>query len=146
MGPATELIGTQLSSLPSRDSTGTFQLFDAARYRNVDPNGMRLPAYVAGALFDVPESRFGRCEVAVAVNGVVRGTGRCTDRAIRDLRAGAEPAVRGSDDGAEYFTVRVAPGSFRAGENQVSVHLLVSGDDGNPVSLVDVRAVGVVGE
>ncbi len=137
MGPVPELIGEPLSSIAARDSSATYELFDAARYRNVNPEGPKLPAYVQGVLRDArAEARARPCEVAIAVNGVVRGTGRCTDRAIRDLRAGAETDGEPGDNGGDYFTVRVPPGSFQAGQNRVSVYLIAAREPGNAVELV----------
>jgi hypothetical protein len=101
-GPRDDLLGDRLSA--SGTAAGTID--NASLYRRVRPRSGVVPVYVTGTVRGVPVGT----EVAVAVDGRVRGTGKTYD-----------------DDGDVRFSVLVPPSSLHRGANRVQVISVRSG-------------------
>jgi len=106
IGPHPELLGRLVSSLRvERDDEITAEVANASFVRQVNPGDTLFPTRVTGPLRGVP---FGEHrDVAVAVNGHIRGVGRSFDLSWK---------------GREYFSVMVPETSLRAGRNRVEVY------------------------
>jgi hypothetical protein len=104
----------------------------------VDPKASRLPAYIEGRIEGLPESaNRSKLAVAVAVNGVIRGTAVTTNTAISSLTP--QNATIDEDARGVYFLVRLPPAGFVEGVNRVTVHAIVEGVEGNAVSLFELE-------
>ncbi len=143
-GPHKEMLGRSVTSFPSSNSTATIKLHDPERYRAVDPTGPRVPAYVEGQIENLPEDlEKSQLTIAVAVNGVIKGTTKTTRVAISSLRPQnrgqpqKESATITPDDGKVHFLVRVPPESFVKGKNEITVHAVFQTTQGEPPSLMD---------
>lgn len=113
-GPHHDLVGRPLTELAV---AGTSELrtvlLRSELYRDVDPDGSFVPAYVLGEVRGAAGDR--RHQLAIAVNGRVRAV-------TRSYRAGVE----------ERFAALVGSGAFRAGANDVAV-LEIRNGAGRPI-------------
>jgi hypothetical protein len=113
MGPAPQLIGRRVAAPPRRVASGPRATVDAPQdLRAIDHESAVLPAYVSGAVEDLPADAV----LAVAVNGRVEATTR----------------VLRSDDGPVYAAI-VRPSSLRDGANTVLVLQVLPGDRLRPI-------------
>jgi len=104
-GPRADLLGTAASTLSaSRAVSGTID--NARLYRRVRPRSGVIPAYVTGTVKGIPAGT----DVAVAVNGKVRASGRLY-----------------KDGGDLRFSVLVPPETLKRGANRVDVYALRGG-------------------
>ena len=100
-GPRDDLLGEPTSALAAGGSDrATGRIDDAGLYAKVRPRSGIVPAYVTGTLDGVRPGT----DVAVAVNGRVRATGRLY-----------------ADGGDARFSVIVPPETLRRGANRVEV-------------------------
>jgi hypothetical protein len=102
-GPRDDLLGR---AAPSGGTAAGGRIDNARLYRRVRPRSGVVPAYVTGTLSGV---RTGT-DVAVAVNGRIRATGRAY-----------------ADDGDVRFSVLVPPRTLRRGANRVEVYAVTGG-------------------
>lgn len=108
IGPNQELLGRRTAALGVTRSTAKATLVDSGEYRNTDPAGTTVPIWVTGR---VSGGRTGE-DIAVAVNGVVRGVGS---------------TFRLATGGGEIFGLLVPEDSFRKGRNRVEVFRVAAG-------------------
>jgi hypothetical protein len=102
-GPRDDLLGRVQ---PARGAASGGRIDNASLYRRVRPRSGVVPAYVTGTLSGVKAGT----DVAVAVNGRIRGTGKAY-----------------ADDGDVRFSVLVPPRSLRRGANRVDVIAVTGG-------------------
>lgn len=96
------LHGLEISEFElDEDSSFEFTLEDAQQYRNFDPNGQTVPAFIHGRLLKAP--RFVEIVLAATVNGRVAGV----------------TTAFGIGNGR--FQVLVPEASFRPGENKIAL-------------------------
>ena len=108
IGPHPELLGRRVSAFRVRPSPIRAGVANAALLRDVSAGAKVIPARVTGPLRGVP---FGEHRnVAVAVNGRIRATGRSFDLWWK---------------GREYFSVMVPEGALRRGRNRVETFELL---------------------
>lgn len=106
VGPAQELLGRRISTLPRSGAAGRGRVANRALYRRVNPSRTGVvPSYVTGRLSGIPPGR----TLAIAVNGTIRATSESY-----------------SVGGRVRFSGLVPPSAFRRGRNDVRV-LLVDG-------------------
>ena len=102
-GPRDDLLGRNLGgAAPS----GSGSIDNASLYRRVRPTSGVVPAYVTGTIGGVSSGT----EVAVAVNGKVRGTTRTF-----------------SDDGRQRYAAIVPPHTLHRGANRIAVYTVRGG-------------------
>jgi hypothetical protein len=108
IGPRPGLLGKRVSALRVRPSPIRAAVANAALFREVSAGAKFFPTRVTGALRGVP---FGEHrDVAVAVNGRIRATGRSFDLWWK---------------GREYFSVMVPETALRSGRNHVETFELL---------------------
>jgi hypothetical protein len=113
LGPAPELIGTVAPALSIGIRPGTSATVEnGGALENVDPEAQEVPAFIAGDLQGVKPGT----EVAVTVNGTVRGTGRAF-----------------LFNGELSYGVVVPPGTFTQGRNQIGVYEIGPGNTLTPL-------------
>ena len=135
-GPHRQLVGRRVESFESMPSPATMKLTGPENFRNVDPSGSELPAYVQGEIAGHSQTEDDSgLGLAIAINGIISSTTRTTRVPIDELVRNASKG--GEDDGRRYFLSRVPPGRFVKGENRVTVHMIAENEDGTRVSLVD---------
>jgi hypothetical protein len=101
LGPNTELIG---QPAPAAGAPLDVELTNAGEYENVDPASGYVPTHVV-ARVNGPDRQ--PRDIAVAVNGVIRGVGNTFTLAV-------------GDEG-ELVSVMVPESAFREGRNRVQV-------------------------
>ena len=135
-GPQRQLVGRRVDSFESMTSPATMKLTGPESFRNIDPLGSDLPAYVQGEIANHPQMEGdSELRLAIAINGIISSTTRTTKAPIRDLVRNASRADEG--DGKRYFSSRVPPGRLVSGENRIAVHMIAENEDGSGVTLVD---------
>ncbi len=100
VGPNQELIGRR--AVAAGDSQGKASIVGAGELRNVDRKSPTVPAWITGRVSGGAPPR----EIAIGVNGTVRGVGR---------------TFRLATGGGELFGVMVPESSLRQGRNRVEV-------------------------
>lgn len=104
-GTAPELVGLRISEVEQREQSDVvLQLNGELAFQQVDPASTWTPAFISGQL----ESSHGGeacCDLAVAVNGIIRATTRTFGAPPVDLQ----------------FTALVPDSAFREGDNQVEI-------------------------
>jgi len=109
VGPNVGLIGRPVARLATgEDSAGRASLVDAGAFDDVDKAGRVLPTWVVGR---VAGGGGPKRDIAVSVNGTVRGVGNTFELAT---------------GGGEIFAVLVPPSALRDGKNDVEVHEVTS--------------------
>jgi hypothetical protein len=135
-GPQRQLVGRRVDSFESMTSPATMKLTGPEGFRNIDPLGSVLPAFVEGEITNHPQMEGNsELDLAIAINGIISSTTRTTKAPIRDIVRNESKA--GEDGGRRYFLGRVPPGRLLKGENRVSVHMISENEDGTRVTLVD---------
>lgn len=110
IGPNRELLGVSVAGLGTgEDSAAKVSLVGADEFGEVDLASGFLPIWIVGRVSGAPSAAR---DVAVAVNGTVRGVGRTFSLANAD---------------SELVSVMVPPSAFREGENKVRVYEVVPG-------------------
>ncbi len=110
-GPNLELIGRQAAAIDTgEDSEGEAGLVDAESFRDVDTAGRVVPTWAVGR---VSGGGGPKRDIAVVVNGTVRGVGNTFELAT---------------GGGEIFAVLVPPSALRDGQNEVEVYEVVGGE------------------
>jgi hypothetical protein len=105
-GPQSGLVGRSAASLNALAAKGTsWKLSDPKRFRRVSPGGPFVPTHVIGTVKGLKAGT----PVAVAIDGVIAGTGRVA----------ASKASR-----ARWVSVLVPESALRAGDNAVSLYVL----------------------
>jgi hypothetical protein len=105
-GPRPDLLGRSSASLGGGAGSAAARVDNATLYRSVRPNSGVIPAYVTGTVRGVGTG----ADVAVAVNGRVRATGKTYD-----------------DDGDVRYSVLVPPQTLHRGNNRVQVFSVRAG-------------------
>ena len=100
VGPNQELVGRR--AVAAGDSAAKASIVDAGELRNVDLKSPTLPVWITGRVRGGAPPR----EIAIGVNGTVRGVGR---------------TFRLATGGGELFGVMVPASSLRQGRNRVEV-------------------------
>jgi hypothetical protein len=108
IGPHQELIGRAATSTGRSQSRAS--IVAEGEYERVDPTGTTMPIWVTGRVSGGSGSPK---DIAIAVNGTVRGVGR---------------TFRLATGGGEIFGVLVPPSSLRRGRNRVQVFEVAAGD------------------
>ncbi|MEJ7750497.1 MAG: sulfatase-like hydrolase/transferase [Thermoleophilaceae bacterium] len=109
VGPNLGLIGRPVARLATgEDSAGRASLVDAGAFDDVDKAGRVLPTWVVGR---VAGGGGPKRDIAVSINGTVRGVGNTFELAT---------------GGGEIFAVLVPPSALRDGKNDVEVHEVTS--------------------
>lgn len=106
------LLGTPAADLAGAPSDLEFVFDEPDAWRAVDVDATVVPAYLSGAVRGLE----GPAEVAVAVNGIIAGTGRTFDH----------------DGDRAHFAMLLPRSALRAGSNDIELHL-VAGPDARPV-------------
>ncbi len=101
IGPNQELIGRSATSAGRSESRAT--VVDAGEFERVDTKGTTMPVWITGR---VSGGGGPPKDIAIAVNGTVRGVGN---------------TLRLATGGGEIFGVMIPPSSFRDGRNEVEV-------------------------
>jgi hypothetical protein len=142
------MLGMPVTSFPSNTTTATVRLNHPERVRaGVDPTGQRLPAYVEGEIENLPEDmEASDLAIVIAINGVIRSTTKTTQAMISSLTPeggtpskppnGESSAISREGDGV-HFLMRVPPGTFARGKNEVTIHGVVEDEQGRPTALLD---------
>jgi hypothetical protein len=149
LGPHREVIGRAVSEFPATKSNASIKVVDAHRFSSVNPQAPRVPAYVEGRITGLAaDIRQGELAVAVAVNGIIRNTILATKVQVSGLAPQPRnPAdgpntsfsVSGDPAGEVYFLVRIPPGSFQKGSNEVSIHGLTKDDRSGQIRMVEFK-------
>ncbi|MEJ7788355.1 MAG: sulfatase-like hydrolase/transferase [Thermoleophilaceae bacterium] len=104
VGPNAGLIGRRAASLDAgQASEAKATLVDEDALREVDPAGRVVPSWIVGR---ISGGGGPKRDIAVSVNGTVRGVGNTFELA---------------SGGGEIFAVMVPPGALRGGRNEVEI-------------------------
>jgi hypothetical protein len=135
-GSHNQLLGRRVESFYSTASPATVKLTGPENFRNIDPSGSYLAAYVKGEITNYSQIE-GEFEpgLAIAVNGIISSTTRATRLPIYEQIR--DPAQVAEDSGKLHFLGRVPPWSFIKGRNRVTIHAIAEDEGGRPVSLID---------
>jgi hypothetical protein len=135
-GPQRQLVGRRVDSFEAMTSPATMEFTGPEGFRNIDPLGTRLPAYVQGEIANHSQMEGDpELSLAIAINGIISSTTRTTKARIKDLVRNASEVDE--DDGKRHFLSRVPPGRLVKGENRVTVHMIAENEDGTRVTLVN---------
>ena len=116
LGPNQQLLGTRVTA-GSQPSDARATVVGPEGLDDVDPEGPYVPAWITGRV----EGGDGeRRDIAIAVNGTIRGVGNTFELAT---------------GGGEIFAVLVPPESFREGANTVEVYEVVGGTRLRPMGI-----------
>ncbi len=119
-GPYRSMVNTAVAEWPALQTDALVRLSGDDRYRDIDPGGSSVPAYVGGEIGNASAlDGFSDLTIAVAVNGTIRSTTK--------LR---------QEDGRLRFLARIPIESFVKGRNEVTVHGVVEDERGEPASLI----------
>lgn len=118
-GPHKELVGRRADSLPAHAPFSDAGRVTLETEVPTGPADVRTPLYLKGALRELdPELQAEALELAIAVNGVIRGT---TKPSYREDRL--------------TFTMRIPTETWEAGLNTVEVYAIFTADPGGQRSL-----------
>jgi hypothetical protein len=139
-GPDLDVIGRDVADFPSGGTVG-FVTFDRPeQYLEISPNGI-APTFVEGELINLQgDLTLSTVRLAVAVNGVVRGTASLSKFRISELGPkawGKDVESEHPDHAPVHFLARLPRGSFGTGRNEITVHAVVIDPATGAVSFLD---------
>jgi hypothetical protein len=120
IGPHPELIGRQISDLPTREPNGVEIEMSQTNFKLSDDPDDLVPCFIKGRVAANPPGRF-PVELAIAVNGIIRAVTRTYE--LQDLR--------------NVWSAMIPESSLEAGDNHVEVFVISS--DSEKLMLEPVR-------
>jgi hypothetical protein len=134
IGPQHEIVGKPTSSFLSQNSKETVSILESVKYSRYKPNEFNTRAYVEGEISNKlrkvdPE----KLKIAVAINGIIVSTTTATTATISLLM----PREKLEKDGKVHFLARIPTNSWQNGNDEITVHEIVQGAPGSPVSLIN---------
>jgi hypothetical protein len=116
LGPYADLVNRAVDEFEQiAEPRGWALLIDPAPYRAVNPASDSVPAEITGLISDARVE-----DLAIAVNGVIRGMTRPYLYGSRELRAGKEGWI---------WATLVPEDALRAGANEIAVYAVERGAD-----------------
>ncbi|MFC1719749.1 sulfatase-like hydrolase/transferase [Pseudomonadota bacterium] len=122
-GPYKDLIGRRVDTFPlTADKLSSSNVTIKSQTQN-ESTKVNMPFYLKGELTTVnPKFQTGGLNLAISINGIIRGTTRTT---IKDNRV--------------TFMTRISPESWESGENSISVYAIFEDENDEGISLAHFR-------
>jgi hypothetical protein len=119
-GPHKDLIGSSVDTLPQQADISNAGIVRLNTKLPEKSTKVHMPSYLMGELTSIdPDFRPDELKLAIAINGIIRGT---TESSVKDEQV--------------TFAARIPIESWSEGKNAVSVYGIIEDENGDGVSLV----------